>query len=74
MDFGEEGLDAAQSFHEVDGIDAGVTEVGDVAEIIGRDMGLRIDAAHEARHVADFPRTVPGAGPIGGAAVPGNAD
>ena len=74
MNLGEELLDPLQAVHQVDGIDRRVAQIGDAAELIGRDPADMVDLADEARHVPHFARPVAGAGPVGGAAVPGHAD
>ena len=71
---GEEVFDPLQGVHQVDGVDAGVAQVRDIAKLIGRFQGLIVDPPHEGGLIADLPRAVAGARPVGGAAVPGHAD
>jgi hypothetical protein len=74
VDLDEEPLDPTQGIHQVDGIDRRVPEIGDLRQPVRRDAADVMHFAHETRHIADFARAVPGAGPICRSAVPGNSD
>ena len=55
-------------------LNPGITEVGDSGNVEGADAGGLIDAADERGLFAHRARPVPGAGPVGHAAIKGHAD
>ncbi len=67
------GLDPGETVVQVDGIDRQVADVGDVGDAEGLSSGDVVHPPHQARLVADLARSMARAGPVGGAAVPGNA-
>ena len=67
---GKEALDPLQRVGEVDRIDRRIAMVADPAQLIRRDKADVMHPAHQRRHVADFARAVPRAGPVRRAAVP----
>ncbi len=74
MNFGEEILNALEGVEQVDGVDTGIAQVGDIAEFIGVYHEFVMSSAYEGRLVPDLSRTVPCASSIGRAAIPRNAD
>jgi hypothetical protein len=69
-----EPLDLRQGVGDVRRIDWDVAQVGDAREVVRGSPGDRMDAANQARLVADRSGAVAGAGAVGRAAVPGNAN
>ena len=67
-DLGEPALEVERPLHP------GVAEVGDPAELVGRDPARLVDLAHQRRLVADLARAVARAGAVGHAAVERHAD
>ena len=69
-----EGDDAVQGVHEIGGIDGSIAEIGDIGHLRRDQPRHLVHPADHGREVADLSRSVPCAGPVGGAAVPGYAD
>lgn len=69
-----ESLDALQALHKVDRIDRSIAVIAYPAKRVRCDMAHAMHPPHQGRHVAQLTRSVPRAGPIRRAAVPGHAD
>ena len=68
-------VDLLQRVHQVDRVDRRSRRRSPTRDqIVGRDAGDMMDAAHQARLVADLARAVARAGAVGGAAVERHAD
>src|SRR5690349_17822984 len=63
MNAGEEGLDHLERAGEVDRVDGRIADVGDIADVVGRNARSRMNAANEARGLAHGGRPLPRARP-----------
>ena len=67
-------LDARHGVHHVDRVDRRIAEIGTVAQRKGVDAAGAVDIADHGGKVSHLARPVPGAGAVGGAPVPWNAN
>ncbi len=73
-DSGDQVFDQSKSIHQIDRIDSDVADIGDIGNLLALGPEHMMRAAHEARVISDFARSMACASTVRCSAVPRDAD